>query len=158
MRSLCWKYSLRFRRGCCLGRKCRSHYTWRPLQTTGLLSVLFSLLIQLGIMWTLYWDTGTLKTDCAWYVCSHFYAGVIFSTYIHMWESTQVQITKSDPGSAHICMSASFFCFVFFCNTLHVLCCRDATKHQICICILPLLQRTVTWVITCLCLQLFSVH
>lgn len=47
-------------------------------------------------------------------MCSHFYAGVIFSTYVHMWESTRVQITKSDPGSAHICMSASFVFLVFF--------------------------------------------
>lgn len=84
--------------------------------------------------------------------------------FMRVWYFPLMYICGSPLGSKfrsrlcthlHVCQ---FFLFCFFCNTLHILCCRDATKHQICICILPLLQRTVTWVITCLCLQLFSVH
>lgn len=86
--------------------------------------------------------------------------------FMRVWYFPLMYICGSPLGSKlqnqiqplHTSACLPVFLFCFFCNTLHILCCRDATKHQICICILPLLQRTVTWVITCLCLQQFSVH
>lgn len=153
MRSLCWKYSLRFRRGCCLESL---HVTSTPNHRFIICAVL--IIDSTGHHVDFVLGYGNIED---WlrliYVFSFLCGCDIFHlcTYVGVHSGPNYKIRSRLCTHLHVCQ---FFLFCFFCNTLHILCCRDATKHQICICILPLLQRTVTWVITCLCLQLFSVH